>query len=83
MYSVHFKSLLCFIPDIQEAQIRGSGGGDEAGGGLVVPLLLQNAPPILEGRKDDELADLELRPEQVRELHVHVINFINCHIIVP
>ena len=73
------KSLLCLIPDIQEAQIRGSGGGDEAGGGPVVPLLLQNAPPILEGRKDDELADLELRPEQVRELLVHVINFINCH----
>ena len=34
----------------------------------MVPLLLQNAPPILEGRKDDELADLELRPEQVREM---------------
>ena len=62
---------LFFFPDIQEAQIRGSGGADEAGGGLVVPLLLQNAPPILEGRKDDELADLELRPEQVRELYTH------------
>ena len=63
-----FKSLLCFIADIQEAQIRGGNSADEAGGGLVVPLLLQNAPPILEGRKDDELADLELRPEQVREM---------------
>ena len=27
---------------------------------------MQNKPPTLEGREDDDLADVELRPEQVR-----------------
>ena len=33
--------------------------------GLVVPLIMQNKPPVVEGREGDELADVELRPEQV------------------
>ena len=37
--------------------------GEGADGGPVVPLLLQNKPPVEEQR--DRLADLELRPEQV------------------
>jgi len=31
--------------------------------------MMQNKPPALEGREGDELADVELRPEQV---HGHV-----------
>ena len=55
-----------YTVDIQEAQIRAAGGGaDEAAEGLVIPLLLQNKPPAVEGREDDEMADVELRPEQV------------------
>ena len=32
---------------------------------LMIPLLLQNKPPVLAGREDDELADVDLRPESV------------------
>ena len=45
----------------------------------MVPLLLQNKPPILEGREDDELADLELRPEQVRENVLQCTLCILCY----
>ena len=31
----------------------------------MVPLVMQNKPPVVEGREGDELADVELRPEQV------------------
>lgn len=53
--------LSCYS-DLQEAQVRGSEAGDDD---LMVPLILQNKPPVVEGREDDELADIELRPEQV------------------
>ena len=33
---------------------------------LVVPLLLSNKPPVMEGREKDDLADIELRPNQVQ-----------------
>ena len=49
-------------PDVKEAQLRGSQPQDE---GTVVPLIMQNKPPTVEGREEDELADVELRPEQV------------------
>ena len=53
----------------------------------MVPLLLQNKPPTLEGREDDELADLELRPEQVRKIgyiysvHVHVRTYSTLSVV--
>lgn len=47
--------------DVKEAQLRGSQPQDE---GTIVPLIMQNKPPTLEGREEDELADVELRPEQ-------------------
>lgn len=44
----------------------------------VIPLLLQNKPPVVEGREKDELADIELRPEQV---NISMCTFIlNCSI---
>lgn len=62
----------CFL-DVQEAKLRGTESMDE---GVVVPLVMQNKPPAVEGREDDELADVELRPEQVHSpcnvSHVHV-----------
>ena len=63
-----------FVLDIQEAQLRAS-GADKSGEGLVIPLLLQNKPPTVEGREEDELADVDLRPEQVRNnvLCVHTL----------
>ena len=55
----------CFcvaLSDVEEAQAHAL-DGEGADGGPVVPLLLQNKPPVEEQR--DRLADLELRPEQV------------------
>ncbi len=46
-----------------EAQALASTGGS---GDPVIPLLLQNQPPMVEGKEKDELADVQLRPEQVR-----------------
>ena len=65
-----YKCIYAFLSasDIQEAQLRASGdGGDSAE--PVIPLLLQNKPPTVEGREGDELADVDLRPEQVRTEH--------------
>ena len=50
------------LTDIQEAKLQGLEPQDS---GLVVPLIMQNKPPVVEGREGDELADVELRPEQV------------------
>lgn len=50
------------LTEIQEAKLHGLEPQD---GGLVVPLIMQNKPPVVEGREGDELADVELRPEQV------------------
>ena len=50
------------MTDIQEAKLQGLEPQDS---GLVVPLIMQNKPPVVEGREGDELADVELRPEQV------------------
>lgn len=47
--------------DAQEIQIAAT----EKGTNMVVPLLVQNKPPIVEGKEDSELADVDLRPEQV------------------
>lgn len=44
--------------------MQASGTSDS---GPVVPLLMRNRPPAVEGRGDDELADVELRPDTVRE----------------
>ena len=43
------------------------GGKDGRGGdgGVVVPLLLQNKPPMVPGKEGDELADVDLRPDEV------------------
>ena len=32
----------------------------------MVPLLMRNRPPAVEGRGEDDLADVELRPDIVR-----------------
>ena len=48
---------------MEEAQLRRAEGEGE--GGVAIPLLLQNKPPPVEGREADEMADVELRPEQV------------------
>ncbi len=48
--------------DVQDAKLRVSESKDD---GVVVPLVMQNKPPPVEGREGDELADVELRPEQV------------------
>ena len=47
--------------DLHEAQIAGSDKGND----LVVPLLMQNKPPVGKGKEKDELADVDRRPEQV------------------
>ena len=47
----------------------------------MIPLLLQNKPPTQEGREDDELADLHLRPESVSvEYHVHTYMYMYMYI---
>lgn len=52
--------------DVEAAAMRrGKDGGSEEG--MVVPLLLQNKPPVVPGKEEDELADVDLRPDQVRE----------------
>ena len=49
--------------DLQESQQSG-----ESEEGPVIPLLLQNKPPVDEEANDrDELADLHLRPEPVSD----------------
>lgn len=54
--------VLSCCSEVREAQLHSSALEDE---GLVVPLVMQNKPPTVEGREEDELADVELRPEQV------------------
>ena len=50
--------------DVEEAQAHaGDGDGDGDDNGPVVPLLMQNKPPVEEQR--DRIADLELRPDEV------------------
>ena len=49
--------------DVEEAQARAGLDGDGVDGGPVVPLLMQNKPPVEEQR--DRIADLELRPDEV------------------
>ena len=49
-------------PDLRQAQLRSSECQDDA---FVVPLVMQNKPPTVEGREGDELADVDLSPEQV------------------
>ena len=46
--------------DLEECKEKGESEED-----LRVPLLLRNKPPPIEGREDDELADVDLRPESV------------------
>ncbi|XP_019849722.1 PREDICTED: G patch domain and KOW motifs-containing protein-like [Amphimedon queenslandica] len=41
---------------------RGGGGGGKAEGGLVIPLIMQNKPPVQ--ADDDKLTDLPYRPEE-------------------
>ena len=53
---------LCF-PDLQDSAERG-----EADESLAVPLLEQNRPPLLPGKENEELADVELRPDSVSAL---------------
>lgn len=48
-------------------QARAESGG-EVDESLAVPLLEENRPPVLPGRENDELADVELRPESVSAL---------------
>ena len=43
---------------------RGKDGGSEES--VVIPLLLQNKPPVVPGKEEDELADVDLRPDQVK-----------------
>ena len=57
-----FNSITPPPPDLRQAQLRSSECQDD---GFVVPLVMQNKPPTVEGREGDELADVDLRPEQV------------------
>ncbi|KAL5516163.1 hypothetical protein EMCRGX_G001436, partial [Ephydatia muelleri] len=51
------------IKDVEAAAMRrGKDGGSEES--MVVPLLLQNKPPVVPGKEEDELADVDLRPDQ-------------------
>ena len=63
--------------DFQEAQLRGSEAGDD---NMMVPLILQNKPPVMEGREDDELADIELRPEQVGKNYMYLLLSVDMNI---
>ena len=54
---------MCVCPDLKKAK---SEEGEEEGGGQMIPLLLQNKPPVREESETGELADLSMRPEPVR-----------------
>jgi hypothetical protein len=51
------------LSDLKKAK---SEEGEEEGGGQMIPLLLQNKPPVREESETGELADLSMRPEPVR-----------------
>ena len=62
------------MEDAQAAR-AGLDGGDD---GPVVPLLMQNKPPVEEQR--DRIADLDLRPDQVHNYtHAHAHTHIHTH----
>ena len=43
----------------------------------VVPLLMQNKPPIGDDSADDKMADLELRPEEVSKGEgLHIVSWV-------
>ena len=44
----------------------------EAEEDYLVPLLMRNKPPTIEGQEDNELADVDLRPESVSCIADHV-----------
>ena len=45
---------------------QGKGGGGKTNeGGLIIPLLMQNKPPVKVKVDDDRLNDLPYRPEEV------------------
>ena len=45
----------------------------------VVPLLMQNKPPIGDDSADDKMADLELRPEEVSKREgLHIVSWVYC-----
>ncbi len=52
---------VCVCADMSE--LRAAGTSVESN--PVIPLLLQNKPPVVEGREKDDLADIALRPDQV------------------
>ena len=70
---------MCFhCSDIQAGKFSSSnktggveGGGGEGTDGPVIPLLMQNKPPV--ETSDDKLNDLELRPDVVSDSHVTMI----------
>ena len=55
--------------DLHEAQIAGSDKGND----LVVPLLMQNKPSVVKGKEKGELADVDLRPEQVTAFQLSIM----------
>ena len=62
VHAKHFNTVSLFSSDLQEARVAATEKESE----LVVPLLLSNKPPVIEGREKDDLADIELRPNQVQ-----------------
>ena len=73
MYTCHVYmyiiSLVCAIDVaagifLDKEQSRGGGGGGGGGGeGLVIPLIMQNKPPVQ--MEEDKLNDLPFRPDEV------------------
>ena len=54
---------VCVCADLKIAK---SEEGEEGDGGQMIPLLLQNKPPVREDSETGELADLSMRPDPVR-----------------
>lgn len=53
---------------------------DQDEDGRVIPLLLENKPPVREDAMDtSEIPDLHMRPEPVRELTSHTLNVTYTH----
>ena len=63
LISSKISELPHFTLDVHEAELRQQEGtrGDQ-----VIPLLLQNQPPVADGKEGDVMADVELRPKEVR-----------------
>ena len=52
---------VCMYADLKSSKSE----GEEVEGGHVIPLLLQNKPPVGDDGEAGELADLSMRPDPV------------------